>query len=298
MRSRQGFTLVELLVVIAIIGVLIALLLPAVQAAREAARRTQCSNKLKQLGLAVGNYHDVYHVYPVGFEGTWGGPTTPRPQYWHFQMLTMPYQEQDALFDMHLTEKQANLPNQRCFEGTVTLAGNGVASQRMPLMECPSDPRAGELCPNSVSSGGIYGTGNYFGVMGTHPTARDGIFYSQSKTRVADVLDGTSNTLLAGERPNVDNLIYGWWCCGVGQTWTAGSSSVHTGEADSLLSTRLGLSMGADSTAHIFHFWSWHPSGAQFVLADGSVRLLRYSISLNAFQALATRKGGEPAPQF
>jgi prepilin-type N-terminal cleavage/methylation domain-containing protein/prepilin-type processing-associated H-X9-DG protein len=301
--KRHGFTLVELLVVIAIIGILIALLLPAVQAAREAARRTQCENRMKQLALALHSYHDAYRRFPMGLDSIPSGSA----HFWSFHSLAFQYMEQGAIHDRWVVEEdfieqsETNPPFKNCFQHALDLYNAGspsICAERMPHLECPSDPRAGELCPPSVSTVGPYGTVNYYGVMGTDNILRDGILFAQSETSIADVLDGTANSLLLGERPNLEDLLFGWWVCGAG----AYNGTFYSGEADNLLSTRLGISKGKDTMqptvnpptqVDLLHFWSWHPGGCQFALADGSVRFFRYNTSLAVLNYLATRQGGE-----
>jgi prepilin-type processing-associated H-X9-DG protein len=154
----------------------------------------------------------------------------------------------------------------------------------MPLefLNCPGDPRAYE---DYVHPSYTYATHNYHGVMGTNRFADDGVLYPDSRVTFGGVTDGLSNTIALGERPNLDDLLYGWWCCGSGRD--------KTGEGDQLLSTELGLTQGTDSPAHLFHFWSWHPLGANFFFADGHVRFLPYGVSTSVFNHLATRAEGE-----
>ena len=274
--KRRGFTLVELLVVIAIIGILIALLLPAVQAAREAARRTQCTNNLKQMGLGLHNYHSSLRCFPIGnVYGT----------YWSFQMLLLPVLEQGPLYD------QADFGAATCFMYNANLPDmKGVPAVPLAVTRCPSDPREGEIFYDPVYYGfdyGYYALGNYFGVMGTQraPYSNDGLLFSDSTTAIRDVLDGTSNTLIVGERGVIDHLRLGWWACGAGYD--------QTGDCDNLMTTELGLTPGDESDAHGCHFWSYHPGGANFLFADGSTQFLSYTIDYQVFQGLSTRAGGE-----
>ena len=123
--------------------------------------------------------------------------------------------------------------------------------------------------------------------MGTTRYANDGILYPNSLVTLGAVTDGTSHTLAFGERPAIDNLLYGWWCCGSGFGGTS--------DGDCLLSTEFGLTRGTDSTAHLFHFWSWHPHGANFAFLDGRVRLAFYSIDQTTLNELATRSASDLA---
>jgi prepilin-type N-terminal cleavage/methylation domain-containing protein len=290
--SRRGFTLVELLVVIAIIGTLIAFLIPAVQAAREAARRNQCANNLKQLGLALHNYHDVHNTFPAG---------NVYLTFWSFQTMVLPQLEQGNLYNT----ADFNTPN--CFiANSLSLGRMGVPAQRLPVVQCPSDPNvASILCDCSLvncgtggpSAMGFYALGSYFGNAGTKISVDDGVLFSNSNIRFADIPDGTSNTLLGGERGAVvSDVPYGWWACGCGLPGTVPAEQFGSGVADNLMSTELGLIAGnSTDPTHIEHYWSYHPGGAQFVLADGSARFLSYTINYQTFQALATRAGGEVA---
>jgi prepilin-type N-terminal cleavage/methylation domain-containing protein/prepilin-type processing-associated H-X9-DG protein len=270
---RAAFTLVELLVVIAIIGLLIALLLPAVQAARESGRRTSCQNNLRQVALSLHGYHDIRRTLPPGVH---------TPEYWGVLKYLLPYLEQSPLADQHEIE---NPPGVNCFAAHAAGGGRGVPAQLMPLFQCPNDARSRQVCPHSTTGSGDYAQTNYFGVMGTTRYAHDGILYLNSQVTMGGVTDGTSHTLAFGERPALDNLVYGWWCCGSGFGGTS--------DGDCLLSTEFGLTRGTDSAAHLFHFWSWHPHGANFAFLDGRVRLAPYKIDQVVLNELATRAASD-----
>src|SRR5690606_27416925 len=128
------------------------------------------------------------------------------------------------LHDLYQDERRV-YPNDSAFTVTAVLAGKGVASQRAPHLECPSDPRAGELypAPFATTNHGIYATTNYFGVIGTTDTANDGMLFNHSVIRANDVLDGLSHTIIVGERPNIFDLILGWWACGSGIPSSSGA---------------------------------------------------------------------------
>jgi prepilin-type N-terminal cleavage/methylation domain-containing protein len=280
--KKQAFTLVELLVVIAIIGILIALLLPAIQAARESGRRTQCLNNLKQCGLALLAYHDEHGAFPVGnvagpsYNPNLGG-------WWGCQARILPYLESKNIYNLCNFTYYG-----RCFDwmGIQASKGYNPAALIPDCFKCPDDPLRNELYHDPQY--GNYGCTNYMGVMGTSNTAGDGILLHgnyNSAINLAKVTDGASHTIIMGER-GISNDLYGWPYCGAGD-------SQETGCGDNLLSTQFGLSAGVPDGNHNYHFWSYHPELAQFVWADGSAKPLTYDLDFKVLQALSTRAGGE-----
>lgn len=317
--SRQaGFTLVELLVVIAIIGILVALLLPAIQAAREAARRMQCSNHLKQLALGAHNYHDRLHSFPPG--------TLAKI------FATAPKSRSTALFVFILNEmEQSSLRNDLDPHDPYVNISNGLAGVVLPVIICPSDvipenPVNQGTPPNPfgvTSYGGNGGTGGtyyrFYGYCRDVVTqSTDGMFFEtgpnsapnsgQDPVRMSDVIDGTSNTLLFGERSHVDPTFdtlagvnggqqvigqYGLW-------HSAGGLAI----VDATMTTLAPLNYRTDDAQpwntsaclRTAAFGSLHPGGANFALADGSVRFISDSIDMTTYRALSTRAGGEIAP--
>ena len=279
-RHRSGFTLIELLVVIAIIAVLIALLLPAVQQAREAARRSQCKNNLKQVGLALHNYHDTHRVFPFG---NLGG------KHWTVEAMILPMLDQTALYNLWNFNTTQN-----CFDLNLASAPNYPAGkQSIAVYTCPSDPNSGKLCTTYTGSYGNYTMGTYFGIMGTVlATPANGIFFSNSSVSMRDITDGTSNTVMVGERGLPNDLELGWVLC-------AGGTDASTGINDNLLVMQNGVSPGVPDGNHNAHFWSYHVGGAHFVLADGSVRFISNNTSLSSvLLPLSTRAGGEVIGDF
>lgn len=298
-RNRyRGFTLVELLVVIAIIGILVALLLPAVQSARESARRMSCRNNLKQITLATQNYHDTFKLFPPGsiYPGPKGAPGSGIKFSWGMVMLTMPFLEGGNVFDT------VDMSATSCGAEVIRLQTAGIpdpTSKRIGFLSCPSDPNSDKSLlsgptgplPSSGSAGLLY-PGNYLGVAGSideTPAWCDGIYngngmyYNLSSTRFRDILDGSSNTLAIGERGIPRDLGWGWLICG-------GTECEH------YVSTEEGLAKGANiptSASIVQRFWSWHPGGSLFALADGSVQFLSYNIDYNTYTALSTRANGE-----
>lgn len=294
--SRRGFTLVELLVVIAIIGILVALLLPAVQAARESARRMSCSNNMKQVALALHNYHDSYRVFPPG-----SLRQAPTGFYWGMMMYTLPFMEQESAHDgIDFTQVGAT---QHCGQYLIALQAAGAAepgSLFMNILACPSDPNSGKekdslADPNAGDVGILYPT-NYLGMGGSNDAditgtyngcngltwTGDGVFYRFSNTNFARVTDGTSNTIMIGERGIPQDLGWGWPICG-------------GNECEHYVSSTLGLSKGNKDPYYIQvqHLWSWHPGGAYVGLTDGSIRFVSYTIDYNTYLAVSTRSNGE-----
>src|SRR5262245_1313300 len=295
---RRGFTLIELLVVIAIIAVLIGLLLPAVQKVREAAARSRCQNNLKQIALGCHNYHDTYKRLTPGVT------TSGTYSYWSWMAMILPYVEQDNLY------KQAE-----AYAKTVSSnpwSPNPALRVVVPIYTCPSDLRP----LTATDAGGLtIAFTSYMGVSGTSgngPTA-DGVLYARSSVRLTDIKDGTANTLMVGERPPSKDLWYGWWFAGWGYNGTGTGDvvlgSTETGYCSSVWTyagntpyrcptTKIGLQPGSVfDDCDQMHFWSLHAGGANFALADGSVRFVTDSAN-SVLPALCTRNGGETANDY
>jgi len=276
--KRRGFTLIELLVVIAIIAILIALILPAVQQARESARRTQCQNHLKQLAVALHNYHTVHLKFPIGNVSN---------RYWSMFTMILPQLDQIPLYN----QCNFNYPD-TCFSANFAAGANKGPAQVSPdVFKCPSDSLAGSLYTAQASQYGNYAVGSYFGSMGTSPTNQTGIFFSNSGTSLTQIADGISTTLMLGERGADRDLMFGWPICGSGP-------DPATGEADQLLSTKFGFGPGLPDDNHNYHFWSYHPGGGYFSMADSSVKFIGYGINFSTFQALSTKRGQEVIGEF
>lgn len=197
-RGRRGFTLVELLVVIAIIGILVALLLPAVQAAREAARRMQCSNNIKQLGIACHNYHDTYKTFPP--EAIWHGnakgttPTALTVRNYTWIALILPFIEQGPLHD----QIDFSQPALTQLQGIITNNEPALALM-LPSLQCPSDP-AFNSAPRGVGITSYAGNAGWDDHRRKHrDTWRAGVFTFYDATKLRDIIDGTSNTIAIGE---------------------------------------------------------------------------------------------------
>ena len=305
---RPGFTLIELLVVIAIIGTLIALLLPAVQAAREAARRAQCSNNLKQIGIALSSYHDAHGVFPPGY-----------CSYYKIDGSDAGYAEDDigpgwAWGAMILPQlEQRNLHDAINFELNLTYAANTTAQYlRTTFYLCPSDTTK-ELIPvrDEANTTTVYEVGgaNYVGMyglgeIGEAPGAGNGMFFRNSKIGFSNLTDGSSSTLAVGERSH--NLSYVTWTGRTVGGWLFKTSSFEGGtdqfaadpeEAFTMFLGPVGLDDGPRTPnhpqAHVEDYWSRHPGSVNFLFADGSVHSIKNSISTTVYRALGTRSGGE-----
>ena len=301
-RSR-GFTLIELLVVIAIIAILIALLLPAVQQAREAARRTQCRNNLKQIGLALHNYHDVYSCFPnVNANSTLSGGST-------FTSILPMIDGANAynLYDFNLTNSDPHNVQ--------------VTSQVLPFYLCPSSPMRRQV-PSCTGDAGR-APGHYAVNMGTadynvywayipgssRPDLNGAIVYSDSvggKTRFRDFTDGTTSTLLIGETsynlPDYKFSASDTLCGGQSRYSFTYWSVPYPGST--ACTTQYGFNPRDVADDGIWDanwtkaFRSDHVGGAQFTLVDGSVRFVSDSIDAAVLDAVATRNGGEVAGEF
>jgi prepilin-type N-terminal cleavage/methylation domain-containing protein/prepilin-type processing-associated H-X9-DG protein len=290
--DRGGFTLIELLVVIAIIAVLISLLLPAVQSAREAARRAQCVNNLMQLGIAVHNYESAHEVLPPGVVDA-TGPIKNLPQGYHFGWVTqlLPYLEQKNV-DRHLNRK----------DGLYAPSNLSARVVVIGTLLCPSDGR-------NWSSGGVALT-NY---AGCHhdveaPIAADnaGVFFLNSIVRYEDITDGTSSTIFIGEK-NVEAGDLGW-ASGTRATLRNAGTPIEgpsrlmrgtamgpvPGEIEGEDGVEEGAAKGSPPKPDpVGGFSSNHPGGANFLFGDGSVRFLKQTLNTTVYRHLANRADGE-----
>ena len=307
--GRTGFTLVELLVVIAIIGILIALLLPAVQAAREAARRSQCSSNLKQLGLALINYETSARAFPYGWND-WGAG-------WSLPIL--PYAELNALYDtLHIGNLGSNMWT------------NGSANHRacetvLPIFRCPSMTLPEHYSMNgmpervpasyrgnagSESSSDDKSTITIPGTKALENLEQDGIFYACSHTRISEITDGTSHTILVGESRTdpvfiKDSQGMDFWYIGSPQAWSCkcdgGTGGTEFSEFVATTISPINAYL-RDITMHgrlmELSFGSYHPGGAQITFCDGSTRFIYDEIDLTVYLGLGSRNGGEVIGEF
>jgi len=293
--SHPGFTLIELLVVIAIIAILIGLLLPAVQKVREAAARMSCSNNLKQLAIGTHAFHDANSKFPSNGPGATYNMSGPN---WSWLAHILPYIEQGNLY------QQLGIP-------TANLGGQAGLAAVIKTFLCPSDGQSSQPRTNTADIGGTVGQTNYKGVCGSNwqwgsyniggsPTGNgldqgNGIFYrtdgspttsGHGPLTIVAITDGTSNTFLAGEDiPSLNR-----WCAWPYNNAAVGTCAIPLNNA--LLPGQPGYNNTGD-WPDIYSFRSRHTNGANFCLADGSVRFVSQSISITTYRNAATYNGGE-----
>ena len=268
LRRPGGFTLVELLVVIAIIGILIALLLPAVQAAREAARRSQCTNNLKQIGLALHNYHDVFKVFPPSYvHEYWWGPAMAEPR-WAWSLLILPFSENSAIYDqMRVGER---IPSQ----ATADAVTRQMMDTKIATYRCPSDLQTQNINPEFSN----YGMSNY--VISESLAGYEDDYNSKS---MADIRDGTSNTMMVAER-DFKWRVAAIWIGRANSTSSTGFRVLNPPNWTCLDSNkRPWRGAGpADSPKNgvcsRYNVGSLHPGGLNVVFCDGAVHFVSETI--------------------
>ena len=309
--GRTGFTLIELLVVIAIIAILVALLVPAVQKVREAAARTQCRNNLKQIGLALHNYHDANRALPPGYRATGAyvdGATDTAPG-WAWSAYLLPFIEQATLY-------------RRIDFNRAVPSNPAVAATLIPTYLCPSDP----CPPGPFAVPDAFGNpvmlaapASYAACVGGDESATDGpggtgVFYRNSQTRMTDITDGTSNTIMVGERAwtNANGVWVGAIAGGVcrrGPLNPCPGSGAGWYPAATLVLAHSHLNNAtSDTDGGLDDFSSRHDGGSHFLFADGHVAFLRsvpgdnadgsYTADSVGLQALGSRAGGETIQGF
>lgn len=329
--QSRGFTLIELLVVIAIIAVLIALLLPAVQSAREAARRAQCVNNLKQIGVAMHNYHSSHDTFPPGYvsliDKSISNPCNQDSESaksidlgpgWAWGSMLLSGMEQQPLYNsINFSLSVGYRANDTSSQTSLAafLCASDTGPTLIPIFADPPDPNN----PGSFSGANIVdilARANYVGMFGigeicaaSGPTGSPnvgsignsaGIFYRNSRTSIASITDGTSQTIAVGERSH--NLSYVTWTARSINGWLGKTSGVEGGtdkfdpspeECWTQILGPAGLEDGNrtinQAGAHVEDYWSRHPGGANMLFADGSVHFLKDSINPVAWRALATR---------
>ncbi|QDV49848.1 DUF1559 domain-containing protein [Gimesia fumaroli] len=309
--NRRAFTLIELLVVIAIIAVLVALLLPAVQQAREAARRSSCQNNMKQLGLALHNYHDVHRAFPPGnygmrSSGVYNGV--------NWRVMILPFLEQSSLYD--------KLDFNSRFDGDNLTGSNVVLSGLIvPVYLCPSSALDPFSDPHGRNDDRAMNA-SYVGISGAAPplpgpdtgysdcgygyVANNGMLLTNQITRMRDVRDGTSNTIIVAEQSGLTdgreltaNYRGGWHgatltetadnCVASNKIWFAGTTTVRYVINSDFIGSGNSYQYRSNTTLN-----SFHTGGIQALLADGSVRFVSENIDFTNFKRVCLRADGEP----
>jgi prepilin-type processing-associated H-X9-DG protein len=292
MRTRRALTFIEVVVVIALIAVLIGLVLPAVHKVRATAYRARCSNNLRQIGVGLGGYHAAHHKLPPGMSLSKTGYEKFPYQSWLCRIL--PHIEQEAIWRQSVAAYATH---------------NGHLEWRfephpfaspIAIYGCPADSRTAS---EGLAREQLFAAfTSYVGVSGVRTSREDGVLYRNSTVRLTEVYDGTSNTLLVGERPPSGDLWFGWWYAGWGCNGT-GKADMVLGVRDSGSGCQFTLAgcptqpagfIAGDKSNNCdaLHFWSLHAGGANFLFCDGSVRFLNYSAD-QILPALASRAGGE-----
>lgn len=310
-KKHRGFTLIELLVVIAIIGVLVGLLLPAVQAAREAVRRSACSNKIRQIALGMHQHHDAMRAFPFGqvvplyrqaaLDGTYttsySNIKTDRRCWMH---MICPYLEMTDLYDEIMTSVTLN--NAWPFQLT-------SANAQHPLFMCPTDANAGKISMWRVTSSRGF-CGNYLAAAASRSfggngagTDLDGIFYALSKTKTSDVTDGLSKTSMLAENVVVPDPPTGidsrgaYFNAYAGETLFSTLRLPNTSVADGLsFVTNWPPKAPTGSTRYVQYSRSWHSGGVNVAMADGSTRFVIDTVDAAVWTAAGSRNGSEPTP--
>jgi prepilin-type N-terminal cleavage/methylation domain-containing protein/prepilin-type processing-associated H-X9-DG protein len=309
-RGRPAFTLVELLVVIAIIGVLVALLLPAVQAAREAARRSSCQNNLKQVVLALHNHHDVHLIFPAGrfgCDGSGPGDCAAPPTGVSLTSVyrsgssgfvaALQYMELETIYKT-LGTVEADVPWPTT-DNTTWRVTNKALEQRPKVLVCPSDTAQKFVANTGAGPTLNAAIGSYAFVTGTNGPSQGisaavkynntGLFVYRNPKRMADIVDGTSNTLAVGE-------VFDGHLANNQNIWSVGSRHTHClRTTENPINTKPGTGITYTDGSQLRNgaFMSRHPGGAQFALADGSVRFLSQTIDITPYRRAATIQGGE-----
>ena len=316
-RTRRGFTLIELLVVIAIIAILVAILLPAVQQAREAARRASCKNNLKQIGIALHNYHDVYETFPPGYVSRNVVASDPASaetgQNFAWGTMILPYIERTDVYEaLDLNLDCTDPANVAVLDGDSTIS----------MFRCPSNVAPDKFNITDLGGNGYsLPTANYVGSFGfgnvtTTPGNPDprGVFYRNSRINLRDVTDGPSNILLVGERRSVHDFRHPsppvdaystWYAAMPNYERLAGMSGMMASAVEagpSLVLAHVGqnmmggmvMQMIPNGSNHIVGFSSYHEGGINYLMGDGAVRFVSESVDRSLFRYLGQIADGNP----
>jgi prepilin-type N-terminal cleavage/methylation domain-containing protein/prepilin-type processing-associated H-X9-DG protein len=264
---RDGFTMIELLVVILIIGLLLALLLPAIQTFRESGRRTACISNLRQISLALQQHQASKGVFPAGVS------SRPAWQTWCVRLL--PYLERNDIWESSRQDYQRQPDPFRPVP-------HPMLGQALAIFACPTDDHV--KTPQTTQKGYAVGLTSYVGVAGTNFELKDGALFRDSRIQTSDIRDGIANTIIVAERPPSSDFWFGWWYAGVGQQGSgvpdmllgARERSIGYGQLARCPPGPYQFAPGTGDLCDVLHYWSLHPGGANFAFADASVRFLSY----------------------
>lgn len=309
-KRRSGFTLIELLVVIAIIAILIALLLPAVQQAREAARRSTCKNKMKQLGLALHNYHDTHRIFPSGVvTNATGACPSPTRGGAPWTVMILPFIDQSPRYQQFDTASGT-------YFGLYPGGGGSSNSEatrqleRNAIYECPSDPNSNESNANlsymAVMGGCVDGSSAGCCNVTSYPNQRigsnNGMFFNNSAIRLRDLTDGSTNLFMLGESRYMqlrggNATYYATWASGF---YLSGGPMYSSSVA---IQSPINAFTENPSSASIHHIMnramgSYHVGGAHHAMADGSVHFVSENIDMTLYRAVARRADALPTGGF
>ncbi len=327
-QRRVGFTLIELLVVIAIIAILIALLLPAVQQAREAARRSTCKNNMKQLGLALHNYHDTFKSFPIGAQYPYHKGN------WRFSIL--PYIDSSPLYNQLTAAHPVNsdgfagMRNDTIAVGTYGANFGILAGLTVPVYKCPSSALSANnnSTSPSLNNAQLGQTHDYVGVMGAYPdpagrsgvcsgdlsgrgaACENGMLFFNGHTKIRDVTDGTSNTILISEQSGAIGTedmranYQGGWSGFYNTTQRPAqiTSTSHFAAGISTIRFAINLDSKPNGTTTTYSYNtvlnSYHTGGIHVLLTDGAVRFIGENIDLPTFRALGSKDDGVVIGEF
>jgi prepilin-type N-terminal cleavage/methylation domain-containing protein/prepilin-type processing-associated H-X9-DG protein len=292
-KRQDAFTLLELLVVIAIMTVLIGLLLPAVQKVREIAARAKCANNLKQIGLAIHHYHDIYRSFPAGYVSGVAANGDDTGPGWGWAAQILPQLEQNSLYSSIRLDKPID-----------DAANAGVRQTLVRTYICPNDDLPPTWTATRYDAAGNplrqiadVASANYVGVFGpTEPGVDgDGVFFRNSKIQISDITDGTAQTLMVGER--TVRLGPATWCGAVtAATMYAPQTGPQVEDGSGMVLGQANYPPGSPE-CELNEFAGSHGIGANFAFADGHVAFIPATIDQKVFHALATRAKGEVIPE-
>ena len=292
-RGPTAFTLIEMLVALAIVALLVGLLLPAIQKLRESAARARCANNLRTIGAGLHAHHDTKSRFPRGVRSYQGSAI--RDSSWTWMAYLLPHVGQEPLW--REAEAFARGGGNNWYPWHNPVLGHG-----QPLYTCPNDPRGVIVVNDPEVWKAPVGLTMYLGNSGTTRTALDGVLYVDSKVSLSQIRDGAANTILVGERPPSADLVYGWWFAAYGYDGYGNGDCLLT-SADPTAAeyfgcpppavVKTGLVPGSvNDQCDSAHWWSVHPQGAQFLMADGSCKFLSYGDG-RVVRALSTRAGND-----